>query len=186
MKKKLKITRLPLESLACVNPDHQDYGLANAENLYVRKIYGKDHICYLRCRTCQEEFSERKNTAFWNVNIREKKAVSVAELLSESNSIKGTSHLVRVDLSSVRRLNEKIGQLGFVEFVVEHFFERDTAFMHKCISPLPYRINLLIKRFSVRLIRIMLMTELLCLSCAHCHEAQLFQIQKLPITSFLV
>ena len=112
MKKKSEITRLPLESLACVNPDCQEYGLPNAENLYVRKIYGKDNIRYLRCKACQEEFSERKNTAFWNLKIREKKAVSVAEHLSEGNSIKGTSRLVRVDPSTVRRLNKKAGQHG--------------------------------------------------------------------------
>lgn len=112
MKKKLEITRLPLESLACVNPSCQAYGLKNAKNLYVRKIYGKDNIRYLRCKACQEEFSERKNTAFWNLKIREKKAVSVAEHLSEGNSIKGTSRLIRVDPSTVRRLNKKVGQHG--------------------------------------------------------------------------
>lgn len=78
--------------------------------MYVRKIYGKDHIRYLRCRTCQEEFSERKNTALWNTKIREAKAVSIAEHLSEGNSIKGTSRLLRVDPGTVRRLNKKAGQ----------------------------------------------------------------------------
>ena len=109
---KTEIMRLPLESLACVNPDCQDYGVAGKENLYVRKTYGKDLIRYLRCRTCQEEFSERKNTALWNTKIREAKAVSVAEHLSEGNSIKGTSRLLRVDTSTVRRLNKRAGQHG--------------------------------------------------------------------------
>jgi len=112
MKKKLEITRPPLESLACVNPNCQDYGLPNADNLSIRKTYGKDNIRYLRCCTCQEEFSERKNTALWNTKIRESKAVSVAEHLSEGNSIKGTSRLLRVDPSTVRRLNKKAGQHG--------------------------------------------------------------------------
>jgi IS1 family transposase/transposase-like protein len=106
------ITRSPLESLACVNPDCQEYGVTGAGNLYVRKIYGKDHIRYLRCRTCQEEFSERKNTALWNTKIREVQAVSIAEHLSEGNSIKGTSRLLRVDPSTVRRVNRKAGQHG--------------------------------------------------------------------------
>ena len=110
MKKNLEITHLPLESLACVNPKCEDYGLTGLENLYVRKVYGKDHIRYLRCRTCQEEFSERKNTALWNVKIRAGKAISIAEHLSEGNSIKGTSRLLRVDPSTVRRLNKKAGQ----------------------------------------------------------------------------
>ena len=110
MKKEIEITRLSIESLACVNQNCQDYGLIGLENLYVRKVYGKDQIRYLRCRTCQEEFSERKNTALWNVKIREGKAISIAEHLSEGNSIKGTSRLLRVDPSTVRRLNKKAGQ----------------------------------------------------------------------------
>jgi IS1 family transposase/transposase-like protein len=110
VKKNLENTHLPLESLACVNQNCEDYGLTGLENLYVRKIYGKDHIRYLRCRTCQEEFSERKNTTLWNVKIRERKAISIAEHLSEGNSIKGTSRLLRVDPSTVRRLNKKAGQ----------------------------------------------------------------------------
>ncbi len=108
----IEITRPPLESLACVNPDCQDYGIAGAENLYLRKIYGKDSILYLRCRTCQEEFSERKNTALWNMKIREAKAVSIAEHLSEGNSIKGTSRLLRVDQETVRRINKRARRHG--------------------------------------------------------------------------
>ena len=112
MKKKSENKCPPLGSLACVNPSCQDYGLTGVENLYIRKVYGKDDIRFLRCRTCQEEFSERKNTALWNTKIRERKAISVAEHLSESNSIKGTSRLLRVDTSTVRRLNKKAGQHG--------------------------------------------------------------------------
>lgn len=113
MKKKTEITRLPLESLACVNPECKLYAKAGQDNLIVRKEYGKhDKIRYLRCRECQEEFSERKNTALWNCKIPEEKAVSVAEHLSEGNSIKGTARLVRVDPSTVRRLNKRAGRHG--------------------------------------------------------------------------
>ena len=86
--------------------------MTGAENLYVCKTYGEDKIRYLRCRTCQEEFSERKNTALWNTKIREAKAVSVAEHLSEGNSIKGTSRLLRLDPGTVRRINKRAGQHG--------------------------------------------------------------------------
>ena len=37
MKKQIEIIRPRLESLACVNPTCEDYGLTGAENLYVRK-----------------------------------------------------------------------------------------------------------------------------------------------------
>jgi IS1 family transposase/transposase-like protein len=113
MKKKIEITRLPLESLACVTPECKLYGQPGQGNLRVRKIYGKhDQIRYLRCSECQEEFSERKNTALWNCKIPEEKAVSVTEHLSEGNSIKGTARLVRVDPGTVRRLNKRSGRHG--------------------------------------------------------------------------
>jgi IS1 family transposase len=104
-------TRPPLESLACVNPECELYGQAGRDNLGLRKEYGKhDRIRFLRCRVCREEFSERKNTALWNCKIPEAKAVSVCEHLSESNSIKGTARLVRVDPGTVRRLNQRSGK----------------------------------------------------------------------------
>ena len=113
MEKKIEITRPPLESLACVTPECKLYGQAGQGNLSIRKIYGKqDRIRYLRCSECQEEFSERKNTALWNCRIAEEKAVSVAEHLSEGDSIKGIARLVRVDPSTVRRLNKRAGQHG--------------------------------------------------------------------------
>jgi hypothetical protein len=99
--KKENTTRPPLESLACVNPDCDLYGQKGGANLIIRKVYGQDQIRYLRCRCCQEEFSERKNTALWNSKIPEAKAVSVAEHLAEGCSRKGTARLVKVDPSWV-------------------------------------------------------------------------------------
>lgn len=113
MKKKTENTRLPLESLACINPECKLYGKPGQNNLTIRKEYGKhDRIRYLRCDECLEEFSERKNTALWNCKIPEEKAISVAEHLAEGNSIKGTARLVRVDASTVRRLNKRAGRHG--------------------------------------------------------------------------
>jgi transposase-like protein len=107
-----KNTRPPLESLACVNPDCDLYGQKGNDNLTIRKVYGRDQIRYLRCRVCQDEFSERKNTALWNSKIPEAKAISVAEHLAEGCSLKGTARLVKVDPSTVRRLNGKVGRHG--------------------------------------------------------------------------
>lgn len=109
----INITRPPLESLACVNPECELYGQTGQKNLVIRKTYGKhDPIRYLRCTRCREEFSERKNTALWNCKIPEEKAVSVCEHLSEGNSIKGTARLLRVDPGTIRRLNKRSGQHG--------------------------------------------------------------------------
>jgi IS1 family transposase/transposase-like protein len=110
--KKRNTTRPPLESLACVNPDCEMYGQKGGANLTIRKVYGEDQIRYLRCRCCQQEFSERKNTALWNSKIPETKAVSVAEHLADGCGIKSTARLVKVDPSTVRRLNQKAGKHG--------------------------------------------------------------------------
>jgi len=107
---KNKITRPPLASLACVQETCDLYGQAGQNNLTVRKVYGKDGIRYLRCRHCQTEFSERKGTALWNCKIDEERAISVAEHLAEGCSFKSSARLVRVDPSTVRRLNRRLGQ----------------------------------------------------------------------------
>lgn len=109
---KATLTRSPLDSLACVNERCELHGQAGQENLTVRKVYGKDQIRYLRCRVCRAEFSERKNTALWNTKVREVKAISVGEHLAEGCSLKGTARLVKVDPSTVRRLNQRLGEHG--------------------------------------------------------------------------
>jgi IS1 family transposase len=86
------------------------YGRQGQGNLTVRKRYGKHRIRYLRCRGCQAEFSERKGTALWNSKIDEGQAISIAEHLGEGCSFKGTARLVKVDPSTVRRLNRALGK----------------------------------------------------------------------------
>jgi len=110
--KKANQMRAGLESLACINPGCELYGQPEQENLTVRKVYGNDGIRYLRCRRCQCEFSERKNTGLWNTKIAETKAIAVAEHLAEGCSLKGIARLVKVDASTVRRLNQRIGAHG--------------------------------------------------------------------------
>jgi IS1 family transposase/transposase-like protein len=106
------LTRSPLDSLACVNPRCELYGQAGQQNLTVRKVYSKDKIRYLRCRVCRAEFSERKRTALWNTKVREGKAVAIGEHLAEGCSLQGTARLVQVDPSTVRRLNQRMGDHG--------------------------------------------------------------------------
>ena len=56
--------RPDLDTLACVNPACQRFRLTGQDNFTVRKTYGQDRIRLLRCRTCGEEFSERRGTAW--------------------------------------------------------------------------------------------------------------------------
>lgn len=104
--------RLPLEHLACVNSECISYGMPQQSNLTVRKVYGKDQIRYLRCSHCGQEFSERKNTALWNCKLPEAQVISIAEHLSEGNSLKGTARLTRTTPGTVRRLALKSGRHG--------------------------------------------------------------------------
>lgn len=53
-----------------------------------------------------------ENTALWNSKIPERKAVSVAEHLADGCGLKSTARLVKVDPSTVRRLNRKVGRHG--------------------------------------------------------------------------
>ena len=104
--------RSPLDSLACVNAACELYGQAGQQNLTVRKVYGKDGLRYLRCRRCQQAFSERKGTALWNTKVPEAKAVAVGEHLAEGCSVSSTVRLVDVDRSVVKRLNQRLGAHG--------------------------------------------------------------------------
>jgi hypothetical protein len=61
--------RPDLAPLACVNADCQHYRRPGQGNLAIRKIYGKDRIRLLRYGSYHEEFSERRNTAWFNTKV---------------------------------------------------------------------------------------------------------------------
>jgi transposase-like protein/IS1 family transposase len=108
----MKKNKLPLESLACVNDECEVYGRKGQGNLRVRKVYSRDEIRYLRCNRCAKEFSERKGTALWNCKLPEKKAIGIAEQLSEGTCFEGAARLLRVSTSAVQRLAGCLGQHG--------------------------------------------------------------------------
>ncbi len=103
------IERPPLSSLACVNSACESYGQSGQDNLTVRKVYGKDHIRFLRCHHCGQEFSERKNTALWNTKIPEARAIDVGRHLAEGVSLKGTARLTYSHKDTVKRLLGRFG-----------------------------------------------------------------------------
>ncbi|PON17665.1 hypothetical protein C2W62_11945 [Candidatus Entotheonella serta] len=61
--------RPDLDTLACVNAECPLHRKTHQGNLGVRKVYGRDAIRLLRCRTCGEEFSERRGTALVNTKV---------------------------------------------------------------------------------------------------------------------
>ena len=102
--------RPDLDTLACVNPACQLFRRPGAANLTVRKVYGYDCIRLLRCRTCGEEFSERRGTALCNTKLPEAKAEDVINHLDEGCSVRATARLVKVAKETVARLLRVAGR----------------------------------------------------------------------------
>ena len=102
--------RPDLSTLACVNSECQHYGQSNLDNLVIRKVYGRDRIRLLRCRSCQDEFSERRGTALFNTKLSEAKAIDVVDHLDEGCSLRATSRLSKVAKESVARLLKVSGR----------------------------------------------------------------------------
>ena len=102
--------RPDLSTLACVNPECQLHGQSNQGNLVVRKVYGKDRLRLLRCRRCQEEFSERRGTALFNTKVREAKASEIIDHLDEGCSVRSTARLTKVGKETVARLLKVSGR----------------------------------------------------------------------------
>ncbi len=81
--------RPDLVTLACVHADCQRYGRPGQVNLSIRKVYGKDGIRLLCCNGCHEEFSERRNTALFNIKVSEAKAEDIIDYLDEGCRVRG-------------------------------------------------------------------------------------------------
>ena len=102
--------RPDLDTLACVNPECHRFRRPGEANLTVRKIYGHDRLRLLRCRTCGEEFSERRGTALFNTKLPEAAAEDVINHLDEGCSVRGTARLVKVAKETVARLLRVAGR----------------------------------------------------------------------------
>jgi transposase-like protein len=90
--------RPALSTLACVNPACQRFRLVGQGNLVIRKVYRYDRMRLLRCRTCGEEFSERRGTALFNTKITEAKAVDVMNHVDEGCGVRSTARLLKVSI----------------------------------------------------------------------------------------
>jgi len=102
--------RPDLATLACVNTECQLFRHSDQGNRVVRKIYGSDALRLLRCRSCGEEFSERRGTALFNTKVSEATAVEVIEHLAEGCSVRSTARLVQVCKETVARLLRVAGR----------------------------------------------------------------------------
>jgi hypothetical protein len=76
----------------------------------MRKIYGHDRLRLLCCRTCGEEFSERRGTALFNTKLPEATAEDVINHLDAGCSVRATVRLVKVTKETVARLLRVAGR----------------------------------------------------------------------------
>jgi transposase-like protein len=102
--------RPALATLACINLDCQHVGRPGQGNLTIRKVYRKEGMRLLRCRSCHEEFSERRNTAWFNTKVREAKAEDIIDHLDEGCSVRAPSRLTKVAKVTVARLLKTSGR----------------------------------------------------------------------------
>ena len=102
--------RPDLATLACVNPECHQFRQAGQGNLCIRKVYGRDRIRLLRCRTCGEAFSERRGTALFNTKLLEATAEDGINHLGEGCSVRATARLVKVWKETVARLLRASGR----------------------------------------------------------------------------
>jgi hypothetical protein len=89
--------RPDLATLAGVNAACQLFRRAGASHLVIRKGYRRDHIRLLRCRTCGEEFSERRGSALFNTKLPEPKAAEVINHLGAGCSLRATARRCQRD-----------------------------------------------------------------------------------------
>jgi len=98
-----------VSDLCCVNSHCPDYGKRGAGNLVCRKLFGRDRWRFVRCRTCRQEFSERRGTALFGVHLPTAKAVSVLEHIADGCGVRQTARLTGVTRDAVMRLTKKAG-----------------------------------------------------------------------------
>jgi hypothetical protein len=69
--------RPDLDPFACVKPACQRFRPPGEGNLVIRNGYGQAHSRLWRCRTCGEEFSERRGPALCHTKMAEATAADV-------------------------------------------------------------------------------------------------------------
>ena len=99
----------PLLELCCVNPECADRGQSGRGNIVLRRGKGTGRWRMLRCKTCRQEFSERKGTPLWHSRLPPEKTIAIAEHLKEGCGIRKTSRLVGASKDGVTNLAKRLG-----------------------------------------------------------------------------
>jgi len=99
-----------LSDLCCVNSSCADYGKRGAGNLVLRKFYGKDKRRFVQCKTCHEEFSERKGTPLFQMHLPPQKVYDVLSHVADGCGVRKTGRLVGVTKDTVVALMKRAGK----------------------------------------------------------------------------
>lgn len=98
-----------VRDLCCVNSRCSDYGKRGGENLMFRKFFGSGRWRFVRCRTCRQEFSERRGTALFGVRTPTDTVIAVLEHIGDGCGVRQTARLTGVTTNTVMRLTKKVG-----------------------------------------------------------------------------
>ena len=100
---------IDLVSHFCPNPECKDHGIRGQGNITTSTRYGKNKTHLLRCKTCNQRFSENRNTVFMHSNYGRETIQRIILAIAESNSIRGTARILSLDKDGVNRVVLKAG-----------------------------------------------------------------------------
>jgi transposase-like protein len=98
-----------LSTYFCPNPRCKDYVVRGKGNITTSTRYGKNRTHLLRCKTCNQRFSENRNTVFMHSNYSRETIQRIILAVSECNSIRGTARILQLDKDGVNRIVLKAG-----------------------------------------------------------------------------
>lgn len=93
----------------CPNPKRKHHGIRGHGNHTTSTRYGKNKTHLLRCKTCNQRFSENRNTIFMHSNYSRETIQRIILAIAECNSIRGTARILSLDKDGVNRVVFKAG-----------------------------------------------------------------------------
>lgn len=92
------------EGVACPNRTCQMYGRLGMGNVVGNGTYrtGSGSVRKFLCRTCGRTFSERSNTAFFDLRSDERDMMRALKMVLKGLSIRATAEIMEVHLDTVR------------------------------------------------------------------------------------
>jgi transposase-like protein len=92
------------DGVACPNRACQIYGQLGKGNVVGNGTYRTEsgNVRKFLCRNCGKTFSERSNTAFFDLRTEDKKMLTALKMVLRGMSLRGTAEILEVHLDTVR------------------------------------------------------------------------------------